>query len=120
NERAAHAADFAETVADFVQARRVRREVISICEQWVALNPPAARVPAGSKLAVIRYWVLATLAEAHIGLGEEAAGQQGLEEAFAAAPEEWMKQSTGEQVTKLKALLAASPLKKLPLPIAQG
>jgi len=36
-----------------------------------------------------------------------------LEEAFAAAPEEWMKQSTHEQVTKLKALLAASPLKKL-------
>ena len=119
-ERAAHPVGYAEAIADFVQARRVRQEVISICNQWLALNPPAAQPPAGSKLAVIRYWVLATLAEAHIGLEEEAPGQQRLEEAFAAAPEEWMKQSTGEQVTKLKALLAASPLKKLPLPIAQG
>ena len=62
------------------------------------------------------YWVLATLAEAKIGLEEEALGQQRLEEAFAAAPEESMKQSTQEQVTKLKTLLTASPLKKLPLP----
>jgi hypothetical protein len=53
-------------------------------------------------------------------LEEEALGQQRLEEAFAAAPEGWMKESTQEQVTKLKALLAASPLKKLPLPIAQS
>jgi hypothetical protein len=57
---------------------------------------------------------LATLSDARIGLEDEALGQQRLEEAFAAAPEEWMKQSTQEQVTKLKALLAASPLKKLP------
>jgi hypothetical protein len=56
---------------------------------------------------------LATLAEAQFGLEEEALGQQRLEEAFAAAPEEWMKQSTQEQVTKLKALLATSPLEKL-------
>ena len=65
------------------------------------------------KLAKIRYWVLATIAEAHIGL-EAAAGQQRLDEAFAAAPETWMKESTQEQVDKLKILLAASPLKKLP------
>jgi hypothetical protein len=118
NERAAHATDFAETVADFVQARRVRREVISICEQWVAENSPAAgpsKEKRSAKWAESRYWVLATIAEAHIGLEEEALGQQRLEEAFAAAPEEWMKESTREQVTKLKALLAASPLKKLPL-----
>jgi hypothetical protein len=114
NERAAHPVGFAEAIADFVQARRVRQEVISICSQWLTSNPPAARLPAGSKLAVIRYWVLATLAEAHIGLEEEAPGQQRLEEAFAAAPEPWMKQSTKDQVDKLKVLLAASPLKKLP------
>ena len=114
NERAARPIGFAEAIADFVQARRVRQEVISICNQWLTLNPPAARVPAGSKLVVIRYWVLATLAEAHIGLGEEAPGQQRLEEAFGAAPEQWMKQSTQDQVDKLKALLAASPLKNPP------
>ena len=41
NVRAVHGADFAESIADFVQARRVRLEVITICEQWLAENPPA-------------------------------------------------------------------------------
>jgi hypothetical protein len=115
NERAAHPVGFAESVADFVQARRVRREVISICNQWLESNPPPAPLLPGSKYPEKRYWVLATLAEAQIGLEEGAMGQQRLEEAFAAAPEDWMKQSTQEQVTKLKTLLTASPLKKLPL-----
>ena len=116
NERAAHPIGFAEAVADFVQARRVRREVISICNRWLESNARTAPLPPGSRFSEKRYWFLATLAEAHIGLEEEALGQQRLEEAFAAAPEEWMKQSTQEQVTKLKTLLTASPLKKLPLP----
>ena len=120
NERAAHPVGFAEAVADFVQARRVRREVISICKQWLESNLPPAPLLPGSKYPEKRYWVLATLAEAQIGLEEEALGQQRLEEALAAAPEEWMKQSTQEQVTKLKTLLIASPLKKLPLPVTQS
>ena len=115
NERVAHPIGFAEAVADFVQARRVRKEVISICNQWLESYAPTAPLPPGSKFPEKRYWVLATLAEAQIGLEEEAMGQQRLEEAFVAAPEGWMKESTQEQVTKLKALLAASPLKKLPL-----
>ena len=114
NERAAHPIGFAEAVADFVQARRVRKEVISICNQWLESNARTAPFPPGSKFPEKRYWVLATLAEAQIGMEDEVLGQQRLEEAFAAAPEEWMKQSTEEQVTKLKALLAASPLTKLP------
>jgi tetratricopeptide repeat protein len=113
NERAAHPTGFTEAVADFVQARRVRKEVISICNEWLECNVRTGPLPPGSKYPEKRYWVLATLAEAQIGLEDEALGQQRLEEAFAAAPEEWMKQSTREQVTKLKALLAASPLKKL-------
>jgi len=117
NERAAHPIGFAEAVADFVQARRVRKEVISICNQWLKSNARTAPLPPGSKFPEKRYWVLATLAEAEIGLEEEALGQQRLEEAFAAAPEEWMKEYTREQVTKLKVLLAASPLKKLQLPV---
>jgi hypothetical protein len=115
NERAAQPIGFAEAVADFVQARRVRKEVISICNEWLESNAPTAPLPPGSKFPEKRYWVLATLAEAQIGLEEEALGQQRLEEAFAAAPEGWMKESTQEQVIKLKALQAASPLKKLPL-----
>jgi MAP3K TRAFs-binding domain len=115
NERAAHPVGLAEAVADFVQARRIRREVISICKHWLESNPRPAPLLPGSRYPEKLYWVLATLAEAQIGLEEEALGPQGLEEAFASAPEEWMKDSTREQVTKLKILLAASPLKKLPL-----
>ena len=113
NERAAHPVGFGEAVADFVQARRVRKEVVSICNQWLESNPRTAPLPPGSKFPEKRYWVLATLAEAQIGLEDEALGQQRLEEAFVAAPEPWMKETTQEQVTKLKALLGASPLKKL-------
>ena len=120
NERAAHPIGFAEAVADFVQARRVRKEVISICNQWLQSNVPTAPLLPGSKFPEKRYWVLATLAEAHIGLEEEAMGQQRLEEAFAAAPEPWMKETTQEQVNKLKALLATSPLEKLPLAVTQS
>jgi MAP3K TRAFs-binding domain len=114
NERAAHPIGFAEAVADFVQARRVRKEVVSICNQWLQGNPRTSPLPPGSKFPEKRYWVLATLAEAEIGLEDEALGQQRLQEAFAAAPEQWMKQTTQEQVDKLKTLLAVSPLKKLP------
>ena len=115
NERAARPVDFAEAIADFVQARRVRREVVSICNQWLESNVRPAPLLPGSRYPEKRYWVLATLAEAEIGLEEEALGQRRLEEALSAAPEEWMKETTREQVSKLKTLLAASPLKKLPL-----
>jgi tetratricopeptide (TPR) repeat protein len=113
NVRAARANDLAESVADFIQARRVRSEVLEICEKWLEENPTK---PA-DKLSASRYWVLATIAEAHLGLEDESLGRQKLEEAFAAAPEEWMKHSTREQVDKLQALMATSPLKKLPASI---
>ena len=114
--------DLAESIADFVQARRVREEVLEICNQWLGDNPPAAGSPRANISVILpesRYWLLATVAEAHIGL-EDGLGPKRLEEAFAAAPEEWMKQSTQEQVGKLKALLASSPLKKLPIALAQS
>ena len=115
NVRAAHASDLAEAVADFVRARRIRLEVIDVCEQWLRENSAndAEGMPRSAKFQEIRYWVLATLAEAHIGL-ENGKGEPALAKAFAAAPADWMKQSTEEQITKLKALLVDSPLKNLP------
>jgi len=113
NERAASSADLGEAIADFVQARRVREEVLEICKQWLTENSTAAKSEAPAKLAETRYWVLATIAEAQIGL-EKGLGQQTLAEALAAAPEDWMKKSTQEQVDKLRLLLVKSPLKNLP------
>ncbi len=116
NERSSHSLDLADSIADFVQARRIRREVISICEQSLAENSPASgrsNKKISARLVERRYWILATIAEAEIGL-ETGLGEERLKEACAAAPEEWMKQSTQEQVDKLKLLLSASPLEKLP------
>jgi hypothetical protein len=110
-------AEPADAIADHVLARRVRKEVRQICEKWLAQNPPAA-APADAEPRVAeqaaehRYWVLATLGEAMLGLGDAAARQQ-LESAYAAAPHTWMADTTREQIAKLEPLLADSPLKYL-------
>jgi len=125
NVRAARAADLGDAIADYVQARRVRQEVIPICEESLQeIEKEGADVKArvdqafatkqdSTGLNSTRYWILATLAEAHVGL-EDGLGDAALEKALAAAPEEWMKQSTQEQIDKLKVLVTNSPLKKLP------
>ncbi|HEX7186076.1 MAG TPA: TRAFs-binding domain-containing protein [Thermoanaerobaculia bacterium] len=124
NVRAANTSDPAEAIADFVQARRIRKEVLSICQQWLAANPApdgqGANPEAVKEYQKGRYWVLATLGEAYVGLGDEAQGQQWLQEAYSVAPEGWMKGSTEEQIGKLKLLLESSPLKYVKTEAAQG
>jgi hypothetical protein len=51
------------------------------------------------------------MGEAYWGLGEGTEGDRWLAQAYATAPESWMHASTEEQIDKLKALLADSPLK---------
>lgn len=113
NVRAAHSANVAEAIADHVQAQRVRREVLSICEQWLKENTREDGKERSAKFKENRYWVLATTAEAHIGL-EDGKGEQALAEAFAAATADWMRETTEKQVKTLKELLGNSPLKQLP------
>jgi len=124
NVRAAEGADPAEAIADFVQARRVRKEVLAICEQWLQDNPiPDARTagPEAVKQAQgTRYWVLATIGEAYLGLGEGARGQERLEAAYAAAPAPWMADSTRQQIANLELLLGKSPLKYIRADLPQG
>lgn len=116
NIRAAATADPAEAIADFVEARRARMEVLQICEQWLNDNPLPGNnysIPnstSNTLKGVNWYWILATMGEAYVGLGEEAKAQEILNEAYAKAPESWMKQSTEEQLNKLRPLLANSPL----------
>jgi len=90
--------DKSEAIADFVVARRVRREVIRYCERalTIAADPAA------------RYWVIATLWEAAVGLGDldTAARWQKEAEAVAAAP--WMLDTTRNQLDRLGRLLAES------------
>jgi hypothetical protein len=116
NVRATHTADRAEAVADFVQARRVRKEVISICEQWLASNPaPDEKAGAEAKEQYLqsKYWVLASMAEAYVGVADEARAQATMAEADSTSTPSWMTSSTREQLDVLRRLLADSPLKSL-------
>ncbi|HWT00257.1 MAG TPA: tetratricopeptide repeat-containing protein [Pyrinomonadaceae bacterium] len=92
----------AEAISCFVQAKRIRREVISICDELLA----------GDELtSEQKYWTMATMAEAYLGAGDEAAAGRKLDEAFALpAAADWMKDSTQQQMDKLRQLLAKSPL----------
>jgi hypothetical protein len=120
NVRAASTTDPADAIADFVQARRVRQEVLQICEKWLTDNPEPESAEARAKYAKDRYWVLATMAEAAMGLGDEEKGQAQWAIAAAAAPEPWMKASTEEQLGKLRKLFADSPLRHIKADAAGG
>jgi hypothetical protein len=94
----------AEAIASFVNAGKVREEVLRICETM--LQTEKLRDDA-------KYWILATMAEAYLGMGDAEGADRKLQEAFGVAPAPWMKTSTQEQMDKLRRLLADSPLKFL-------
>jgi tetratricopeptide (TPR) repeat protein len=114
NVRAAKRANRAEAIADFVQAERIRREVLPVCDKWLADNPAPDEAKASDKTRTdyleSRYWVVATKAEAYLGMGKAAEAEEVYKEAYAFAPQKWMVDSTEEQRKKLEALLADSPL----------
>lgn len=104
NVRAGHFKSKAEAIADFVEARRVREEVLTICE-------PLLKRDDLSKAD--KYWVRATMAEAYVGLEDKKKASQKLKEAEAFEPLPWMKETTEKQLAQLKLFLADSPLKQL-------
>lgn len=110
NMRAAEAADPADAVTDTVLARRVRAEVGTICQAWLAQSaasgPDAPQGDALPAAAETRYWVLATLAEATFGQGDLDNGRKQLKDAYAQAPQAWMARSTQDQIAELEGLLA--------------
>lgn len=119
NERASVLPDPAWAIADYMQARRIREEVVAICKKWIDENPnphPELRltnVVSGSLHRVNWYWLLASMAEAYVGLEKEEEAGQLLEELYQKAPQTWMKETTEEQIKKLQQLLKASPLRFL-------
>jgi len=100
--------EVAEAIADFVRAQRTRRKVIGICE--AALQPAA---PAPAPTGETEFWIDATLAQAYVGLGDEAKGDEWLQKAKAIAVPKWMIKSTEEQLAKLRDLLKKSPLNRI-------
>jgi hypothetical protein len=117
NERAAaEAEEPAEAIADFIMARRVRAEVLQICAQELANNSLAtsdASEKAKQQFQDSQYWILATMAEACFGLGDDAKGEEWFAKAGEAASKRWMQDTTNGQIAKLKELLADSPLKRI-------
>lgn len=126
NVRASKSDSPAEAIADFVLAQRIRREVIPICERWLKSTKPSYR-QGEEKRALNEYlkeksWVLATIAEAYIGMGDEAKAQQLFEESEAVIQQLLdngyspfkggrMRDSTQRKRAELQALLTDSPLK---------
>lgn len=92
----------AEAVACAADAVEVRREVLSICQSLL---------DKGGLADEQKYWVLATMAEAHLGVGDEEGASRKLGEAHAVPSAGWMWDSTEEQMSKLRVLLANSPLR---------
>jgi len=92
----------AQAIADFVAARRVRAAVLATCRN------------ASPKTDDEKYWLPATAWEAAVGLGEGPEAEKWEKEAKSAASKPWMYKTTTDQIAKLSALLATSPLRHLP------
>lgn len=85
-----------DAIADKVLAKRVRQQVVEICEELQRSN---------FEDRGDRYWILATLEESHFGLGnsDRYLEAKGKAEAMAKAP--WERATTREQISKLAVLL---------------
>lgn len=104
NVRSINAATRAEAIADFVDAARIRREVISICEALLEKEQVSEEK---------QYWVRVTMAEAYLGLEDEENCKRELEEAEGFSPFEWMRKTTDRRLEAVRGFVAKSPLKSL-------
>jgi MAP3K TRAFs-binding domain len=84
-----------EAVADRVRARRIREEILELCEQ---------SLESGALQGDDAFWVLATKVEALVGLRDADADAQ-LAAAVLKAPAPWMADTMIKQIEKLKRLL---------------
>lgn len=97
------AGEYAEAIADFIQARRVLRELLKICHRALS-NGPATESD--------RYWIFATMWEAAVGLQDDAEAAQWEREARGVCSPNWIE-STQLRLDKWRTFLANSPLKHL-------
>ncbi|AEF99994.1 TRAFs-binding domain-containing protein [Methylomonas methanica] len=108
NVRASLAQDKAEAITDFMLARRTRQDILKIADAKFAELQTIKDVEDDDD----RYWVLATKAEAWVGLGNDAEAEKCLQQAKPYS-EYWMCESTNQQIDALKQLLQNSPLEGL-------
>jgi hypothetical protein len=105
-----------EATADVVIARRIRRRVLLICDAWLTEYEKRKQQNKDliegkdweqekKRLIEEKYWVLATKAEAFVGLGDDVAAKKPFDEAKAMALASYMIESTETQIANLKKLL---------------
>jgi len=94
----ASVSDEPDATADITMARRIRQRVLSICESLLA-HERADLTPQ------MRYWILVTMAEAHLGLGDESNAKQYLKDAAGFHPLDWMSQTTEARLRALAELM---------------
>lgn len=92
----AKAGSFEEAIADSVTARKVRKDVI----RYVS---PRLQEDIGDET---RFWMLATLWEAALGLGDEAAMARWTKDLEAMTVPQWMRESQQHQGARLRQVLA--------------
>lgn len=85
-----------EGMADAVLARRVRRQVIGYAQPLLEKELEPER----------RFWIVATLREAAVGLGDDAAAAKWQAEAQALAVPAWMRETSDTQVAAVRSARA--------------
>lgn len=105
NVRAAHSSGD-DAIADRVQARRIRREVLELCDRALATEGLASAPPLGRADQESVFWLYATKVEALFGLGRQN-DASAFREAIvnhAPPPAGWMVESMDGQLSSLSAL----------------
>jgi tetratricopeptide (TPR) repeat protein len=108
NVRASLSTVKADAITDFVLAKRTREDLLKIADAKFAELDSIKDVDDRDD----RYWVLATKAEALVGLGNDLEAENCLKQANDFA-DDWMRSSTQKQLTNLRRLLKNSPLQDL-------
>jgi tetratricopeptide (TPR) repeat protein len=111
-----------EQIADAVWARRIRDDVLDICNRdWQEITTSskqlARREPMEENEDVSKdqqntintqkFWILVNKAEAYFGLGQLEAYEKALDQANVVPHEDWMMESFTNQLTKLKKLVGS-------------
>ena len=105
----------ATAIADFVQAERVREEVLAICDEWlksIPLPDQKASDEAQKQYLNSKYWVVATKAEAYLVQfysGSQGKDQRLLWRATVKAPRLAYPEKEKPQTTSKPALFRQSP-----------
>jgi hypothetical protein len=103
NVRGSIAEDRNNLIADYIIANRIRRKVIKICEMLSGETNFKDRSD--------QYWIMATLEEAYFGNHETEKYNEISDVARSLSNKNWERDTTEEQISKLKTLLEKSPLK---------